>query len=397
MTNNWDESEHTRDDIGRFTYKNGGASSSTGIIEGGVQKTDYPDDWGGGDSEGGGIGDTIGDILTGVLGVVLNPQTISAVLNILAMRYSVKEMKKIKDELYEYMEKHSNSEQKSQELQNAKLEKFKQELLAQQEERERKLQNRLDILYGSDEEYYKKFPHRNYPQFDGSMTGGATNIDSNNFKNKIEYEKYKLAIDNIGLKPARNEARKQYGLETAENLYMSKSDSYMNTEYAKQHLVLDNYEKLSGDLKNYFADKITKQLHLSEVSEQQRQYVLDNTKGIYIEPNSESSKKLAEVLLNEPDFIETVKNNKNNILKGKIAEGSIEFKNKNFHYAIGRADIKNIKLNSNGDMTLLVTDVYDFNKDSDSPLIQAGRKRQKEGKIKPYFIIYDVVIPKEYL
>ncbi len=151
MTNNWDEAEHPRDDIGRFTYKNGGASSSTGIIEGGVEKVEYPDDWGGGDSEGGGIGDTIGDILTGVLGVVLNPQTISAILNILATKYTVSEMKKIKEELYEYMERHSNSKQSAQEQQDAKFEKMKQELLQKAYEDELKLKKRADILYGSDE------------------------------------------------------------------------------------------------------------------------------------------------------------------------------------------------------------------------------------------------------
>ncbi len=44
-----------------------------------------------------------------------------------------------------------------------------------------------------------------------------------------------------------------------------------------------------------------------------------------------------------------------------INTNNINFKNLNFHNEIGKADIKNIKLNSNGDMTLLVTDVYDFN------------------------------------
>ncbi len=111
---NWNEADHPRDDEGKFTYKNGGSSSSnTGILKGGVEKVKYPDDWGGGDSESGGIGSTIGDILTGVLGVVLNPQTIQAVLGILAAKYTVSEMKKIKEELYEYMEQHSNSSNES--------------------------------------------------------------------------------------------------------------------------------------------------------------------------------------------------------------------------------------------------------------------------------------------
>ncbi len=105
---NFNEADHPRDDIGRFTYKNGGAGSSStgGILKG---KVEYPDNRGGDSSEGGKIGDKIGDILTGVLGVVLNPQTISTILSILATKYTVSEMIKIKEELYDYMEKHSNS------------------------------------------------------------------------------------------------------------------------------------------------------------------------------------------------------------------------------------------------------------------------------------------------
>ena len=226
----------------------------------------------------------------------------------------------------------------------------------------------------------------------GVLTGGATPIDY--IENNLEYQKYCIAIDGIGLKSFRDKAIKEYGIETAENLYMSKTDSYLNTEYAKQHLVLNNYKSLSGSLKNYFKEKITEQLILQNSSEK---YILDNIKGIYIESSSDSSKRMAKALLNEPDFLKIISENKQNILKGKSVESSINFKNKNFYYALGKADIKNIKLNKNGDIILLVTDVYDFNKKSDSMLIKAGRKRQEEGKIMPYFIIYDVVIPKDYL
>lgn len=52
-------------------------------------------------------------------------------------------------------------------------------------------------------------------------------------------------------------------------------------------------------------------------------------------------------------------------------------------------------INKNGDMRLLVTDVYDFNENSDSQLIKAGRDRQEKGEIKPYFVVYHVIIPRE--
>ncbi len=55
-------------------------------------------------------------------------------------------MKKIKEELYEYMEKHSNSEQSAQEQQDAKFEKLKQELLQKAYEDELKMKKEL-IFY----------------------------------------------------------------------------------------------------------------------------------------------------------------------------------------------------------------------------------------------------------
>ena len=82
---------------------------------------------------------------------------------------------------------------------------------------------------------------------------------------------------------------------------------------------------------------------------------------------------------------------KNNI----SVEGSLKFKDKNFYHAIGHADIKNMHINKNGDIDLLITDVYDFNENSKSDLVQVGRDRQEKGEITPYFYMYHVIIPRK--
>jgi len=51
-------------------------------------------------------------------------------------------------------------------------------------------------------------------------------------------------------------------------------------------------------------------------------------------------------------------------------------------------------INKNGDLDLLITDIYDFNPNSQNDLIQVGRDRQEKGEIIPYFYIYHVIIPK---
>ncbi len=80
---------------------------------------------------------------------------------------------------------------------------------------------------------------------------------------------------------------------------------------------------------------------------------------------------------------------------GNSVNTSVNFSSGNFHFAIGKADILDMHINKNGEIDLLVTDVYDFNDDKDaSDLIKTGRNRQEKGEIIPYFYIYHVIIPK---
>ncbi|HIS89062.1 TPA: hypothetical protein IAA87_06550, partial [Candidatus Avigastranaerophilus faecigallinarum] len=50
--------------------------------------------------------------------------------------------------------------------------------------------------------------------------------------------------------------------------------------------------------------------------------------------------------------------------------------------------------NKNGDIELLVADTYDFNKNDSNDLVRIGREKQEKGDIIPYFMIYNVIIPK---
>ncbi len=79
---------------------------------------------------------------------------------------------------------------------------------------------------------------------------------------------------------------------------------------------------------------------------------------------------------------------------GNSVNTTVQFKDGKFHYVLGKADIRDMHINKKGDMDFLVTDVYDFNKNDPSDLVQVARNRQDKGEIKPYFIIYHVIIPK---
>lgn len=64
---------------------------------------------------------------------------------------------------------------------------------------------------------------------------------------------------------------------------------------------------------------------------------------------------------------------------------TVNLTGRNWHNAIGYADIRDMHINRNGDIDLLVTNVYDFNPNSKSDLIQVGRERQEKGEITPLF------------
>ena len=234
-----------------------------------------------------------------------------------------------------------------------------------------------------DEEKMKQRAELLYPQ--------TENKQNKNVKHQI---KNVIAVDHIENPATKLVGELSVGKEAAENLEMSKTSSYLDTDYAKEHIVFNNYKEVSSDLQTYFENKLTEQLGLDKVSSSLKEEILNSTKGIYIDAESKTSKKLSDILTSEPDFMNLLTNSIKKMKNNISVEGSLKFKDKNFYYAIGHADIKNMHINRNGDINLLVTDVYNFNPNSPSDLIQVGRERQERGEITPYFMIYHVIIPK---
>ena len=217
-------------------------------------------------------------------------------------------------------------------------------------------------------------------------------LDENN---KLEREKYlkspkslykQFGVDHVDNPIVKSGERFYPGKEAAENLHMSKTDSYMDTKYAKEHKVLNNYKEAPKELHEYFEEKIHKQIGKDK---------LETTKGVYIEPNSKSSKKLAKDLMENEDFIKKLKDYEKPMNHNLSVDESISFKDTNWHNAIGNGDIRKMHINKNGDIELYVTDTYDFNKGERTGAPAVGRDRQEKGEIKPYFEIYHVIIPRE--
>ena len=245
-----------------------------------------------------------------------------------------------------------------------------------------KIKNREDILFPTMKDKKQTDNTNNFSDFLNSVTQqqqSQYDITQNPILNQI-------AVDHINNPALKKAATELFGLETAENLLMSKKDTYLNTDYAKEHLIFKNYKELSPDLRDYFEKKITSQIGADK---------LETTGGIYINAEHQSSKNLAKALVDNQEFIKKVAQARKSLEVGNSVNTSIQFKDNIFRYAIGKADILDMHINKSGEIDLLVTDVYDFNDDKNaSALIKAGRDRQEKGEIIPYFYIYHVIIPK---
>ena len=121
---------------------------------------------------------------------------------------------------------------------------------------------------------------------------------------------------------------------------------------------------------------------------------LDKTKGIFIDANTETSKNLKRNLLSNKKFIEKLNKYESALKNNYSVNDSIQFSGK-LRNAIGRADIRNMHINKNGDIELYITDVYDFNEEERNKLVRIGRDRQNKGEITPYFYAYRVVIQQK--
>ncbi len=166
---------------------------------------------------------------------------------------------------------------------------------------------------------------------------------------------------------------------------MSKTDSYLDTDYARVHQVLNNYKEMPEVLHEYFNKKIPQQVGTDK---------LDNMKGIFIDEKSKSSQSLRKNLLNDKEFLNKLKKYGTALNNKFSINDSIRLKGSNWYNAVGHADIRDMHINKNGDLELYIADVYDFNEDPKGDLNKIGRNRQEKGEITPYFYTYRVIIPE---
>lgn len=109
--------------------------------------------------------------------------------------------------------------------------------------------------------------------------------------------------------------------------------------------------------------------------------------------HNESS--MAKAIERNNDFRDFLKENIKELEKsGYIQEKKITFKSGDLYNAMHGAKVKDIKIDSNGNITLRVEDLYNFEPNRPSVKGRLGEKYQNEGKIENYYVITKVQIPK---
>lgn len=173
------------------------------------------------------------------------------------------------------------------------------------------------------------------------------------------------------------------GVDAEKYLRMSLNDQYLDTPFARQNKIYKSVNEVSPFLREHVKAKIVQQLGAEFV------YKIG---GILFDNDISVSKKIAE----SKEVKEFILKNRNVLLNyGFIKKDSIAFKEKNLHNAYGLADIIDMYLTPEGEITFYLIDVYDFNKYDTRPQVEAGRRNQEKGRILPYFSITSVKIEKE--
>ena len=219
-------------------------------------------------------------------------------------------------------------------------------------------------------------------------------LNSNEYLSVINDDKHKKELMSSNLANliknweffADEYGKRNYGKEAVENFEMARVEHYLSTTYAKQHKVYSNVNYVEDFLQDAVKKKIISQLG--------KNYLYD-IGGIYIDEKSETSKKIALL----PEILNLVSKNAHMLNHNKVISDSVQFTNKNFHNAIGKADILYMRKNIYGDVELYIIDTYEFNPENKEQnagvFVMAGRQLQQEGYLKPYFIIYSVTIPAD--
>lgn len=157
-----------------------------------------------------------------------------------------------------------------------------------------------------------------------------------------------------------------------------------NPEYIQKNGIL--HESIS-DLKNTNLEKDIRARVKAEAHK-------EDCKVLNLHSDSSMARKIAT----SQDFKEfLVKNPALTKPNGSLQHSEITFKNGDLYNSLHGAVVKDAKTDAQGNLTLTVQDLWNFDAGRTSVRGRVGEKLQNEGSLENYYIIIDIKIPKEDL
>lgn len=110
--------------------------------------------------------------------------------------------------------------------------------------------------------------------------------------------------------------------------------------------------------------------------------------------HTESS--LAKAIERSKEFKTYIKNNKARLLHKEKINGSLSFSRlSNVGLALGKTDIIDLHIDSNGNLTAQMVDTYDFNRDDSFFGVEWARNQQERHRLRGFYTITEISIPVE--
>lgn len=198
--------------------------------------------------------------------------------------------------------------------------------------------------------------------------------------------------------PARNEGPKQTIdiLMSGFNLACNTPDAAALWDVASEDFDLSkDYITQNGALIYNLYNLPSKELQDIVQKKVQGQLGVQNLPGIILK----SDKRLSQEIAISPELKHYYLKNKDNLQRGEVIKGgSTKFdSSENLAKAIGHSDILYSYIDKQGDLTSVILDTYDFNKDDPRWSVQEARKAQDQGTIRNYYEIIITKTPKSVL
>lgn len=186
----------------------------------------------------------------------------------------------------------------------------------------------------------------------------------------------KFAINTwMDFKDVFSEINDTYEFWNASANHFKNSDRYIE----KNGYFYNSINQLPEYLREYMRNKLYEQLGVTD------------SRGILLKPDSSLSKQISQ----SNEIAEFIKRNRMALLNGKIVDkGSLNFlSNENLHLSLGHADVLNAFIDSNGNLSAIIGDTYDFNKNDPSWKVEWAYNVQENGLIENYFVLCIISIP----